>query len=436
MAISAISGLGRFKAAGRLLASGGPYAARLLSFDRKLGVRSLGSFEIFALACRDGLAELFRAEGVQYIYELNRAPLFRFIQAAHPELPGGRDLPIICHQELPSEDEADFCRAYDTGEVVLGQNAFFAPLRLGRLVRGVFRVVRPQAGYPGSDALILLEAVAVLTAKRLALSFDFGGRIIEGGFSGWQRCFRDQRLGLSLYSLNPEKLRQSAEELASLIDFFHLDVKDGVYVPGVSPGLKSLGPEVADVPPALQGLPAGYLLAYLKSLIPPGYPVEVHLMVKNPLDSIVPLANAGADLIGVHAGPGFLEKRRQLNSSLRLLRRSQVGSELYLDPDLVPRQCAASDLSFFSRFNRLVLMGVPPGEGGRQLLPEALSALSRLALGQKWPLGYRPYIGLDGGVAWDNVAKVRSAGADFVISGSGLLGAADLAAAAAHFRGD
>ena len=77
-------------------------------------------------------------------------------------------------------------------------------------------------------------------------------------------------------------------------------------------------------------------------------------------------------------------------------------------------------------------MGVNPGFSGQEFIPETTAKVGRL----KAFLGGRPIlIEVDGGVTAENAGPLRAAGADILVSGSHLYGAADYAAAVAGLRG-
>ena len=82
----------------------------------------------------------------------------------------------------------------------------------------------------------------------------------------------------------------------------------------------------------------------------------------------------------------------------------------------------------------VLLMSVNPGFGGQKFIPETLDKIKRLrAMADARGL-YDLDIEVDGGIYKDNVAEVAAAGANVLVSGTGVFGQPDMAAAVGELR--
>jgi ribulose-phosphate 3-epimerase len=81
----------------------------------------------------------------------------------------------------------------------------------------------------------------------------------------------------------------------------------------------------------------------------------------------------------------------------------------------------------------VLVMSVNPGFGGQAFIPSALEKITRLRrmIDER---GYQVEIEVDGGVKVDNIDLVVKAGANVIVSGSGVFGTKDYAATIAEMR--
>ena len=186
-------------------------------------------------------------------------------------------------------------------------------------------------------------------------------------------------------------------------DWLHLDVMDGHFVPNISFG-----------PPILRSLRP------LTSL-----PFDVHLMIA-PVDPYIP------DLLRRWRRPPDRAPRGRPASApdaaAHPLARQTAG--VVLNPATAPESVAwVLDL-----VDIILVMTVNPGFGGQEFLPSQLpkiAALRRMidASGRSIALS------VDGGVTPETAPRVIDAGADTLVAGTAVFGAADYAAAIAALRG-
>ncbi len=182
-------------------------------------------------------------------------------------------------------------------------------------------------------------------------------------------------------------------------DWIHLDIMDGRFVPEIS-----FGPAVVK---AIRAATAK--------------PLNVHLMMIEPERSLEAYARAGADHLLVQAEPG---------STVHLHRVLGRVRELGLRPGVVidPATPLAAIDYVLHLVDIVLVMTVNPGFGGQAFLPEMLPKIAALrALCDA--RGLAPHIEVDGGQDAGNVRRSVEAGADVIVAGTAIFGAADRAGA-------
>ena len=189
-----------------------------------------------------------------------------------------------------------------------------------------------------------------------------------------------------------------ADEVAAIAsaDYVHVDVMDGHFVPNLT-----IGPVVVEAVRRATRLP-----------------LDVHLMIEDAERWVPAYAKAGADLIGVH-----VEACPHLHRTLHQIRDLGKRPCVVLNPatPLDAIEWVLGDV------DQVLLMSVNPGFGGQAFIASALDKIRRLRrmIDER---GVAVDIEVDGGVKLDNIAAVAAAGANVVVSGSGIFGTADYAA--------
>ncbi len=170
--------------------------------------------------------------------------------------------------------------------------------------------------------------------------------------------------------------------------YIHIDVMDGTFVPNLSfgPGVVSALRPVTD-----------------KIL-------DVHLMVQDPVRYIDAFANAGADLITVHA-----EATVHLDRTIEAIRARGIMAGVALNP-ATPVHVLEYVLP---QVDMVLLMTVNPGFGGQKFIPYSLDKIYdlRRLMERK---GLQFDIEVDGGITVENLPPVLEAGANIIVAGSSV----------------
>jgi ribulose-phosphate 3-epimerase len=209
------------------------------------------------------------------------------------------------------------------------------------------------------------------------------------------------RIAPSILSADFGRLAEEVAAIASA-DYVHVDVMDGHFVPNLT-----IGPVVIEAVRRATKLP-----------------LDVHLMIEN-ADSWVPAyAKAGADLIAVHA-----EACLHLHRTLAHIRDHGKKACVVINPatPLEAIEWVLGDVDM------VLVMSVNPGFGGQKFIARSLEKITALRT-MLDARGLAVDIEVDGGVKIDNIADVVRAGANVIVSGSGIFGTKDYAATIAEMR--
>lgn len=169
-------------------------------------------------------------------------------------------------------------------------------------------------------------------------------------------------------------------------DWLHLDVMDGCFVPNITFG-------------------AGFI----KALRPLSDKVfDVHLMIQAPDDKIEWFAEAGADIITVHA-----EACRNLPHTLEHIRSLGCKAGVSLKPETPAKVLEA----LLDKIDVVLVMTVNPGFGGQKFMLPQLEKISEV----KQLIGHRNIVvEVDGGINPQTAVLAKEHGADVLVAGTAV----------------
>ena len=196
-------------------------------------------------------------------------------------------------------------------------------------------------------------------------------------------------LSPSILAADFSKLGEQIHELDEAgAQYVHIDVMDGMFVPSISFGM----PLMKSIRPCTDRI------------------FDVHLMIEEPVRYIDDFAEAGADLITVHA-----EACKHLDGTIEAIKEKGLLAGVAINP--------ATPLSavewVLPKVDMVLIMTVNPGFGGQKLIPYTLDKVRALrAMIEKADL--KTDIEVDGGINLENVTEAMDAGANIIVAGSAV----------------
>lgn len=195
---------------------------------------------------------------------------------------------------------------------------------------------------------------------------------------------------LSADFTNLERDVRMAEEGGA--DWLHVDVMDGHFVPNIT-----IGPVVVE---------------HLRKVTK--LPLDVHLMIENPDRYVQDFRHAGADIISIHQ-----EACIHLHRTLHFIRSTGAKAGVVLNPATSHEtlQYVLDDVDL------ILVMSVNPGFGGQEFIKSSVQKIQAIS---KMIGSRKIFIEVDGGVNDQTGQEVVRAGANVLVAGSYIFGAADM----------
>ncbi len=211
------------------------------------------------------------------------------------------------------------------------------------------------------------------------------------------------KIAPSILSADFSRLLEHVKEVESAgVDYLHVDVMDGHFVPNISFG--------APILKSLKGKTNLFM--------------DVHLMIENPDLYIGDFVDSGADLINVH-----VEATTHIHRTIQLIKSYGVKAAVTLNPGtpLVVLEEILPELDM------VLLMSVNPGFGGQSYIKATTDKIRRLKamIDEK---GLKCDIQVDGGINLTNVKEVIEAGANIFVAGSAIFNTENIAETVKAFR--
>lgn len=177
------------------------------------------------------------------------------------------------------------------------------------------------------------------------------------------------------------KMREAAELVAPHSSYLHMDVMDGHFVPNLTMGV--------DLVKALRGIA----------------PLDVHLMVTDPLNFIDDFHDAGAEIISVHV------EANNPREALEKINEKNIKSGIAFNPS-TPKD---KIIPFLDIADMILVMSVEPGYCGQSFHENAIERVKFFKT--KYP---EKIVEVDGGVSTANSAILTKNGADILVAGSAI----------------
>ncbi len=181
---------------------------------------------------------------------------------------------------------------------------------------------------------------------------------------------------------------QIAEAEAAGVDWLHVDVMDGHFVPNIT-----MGP---------------FIVEWCRKATK--LPLDVHLMIEEPDRYIEPFAKAGASGLTVH-----VEVCPDMHKTLKAIKDLGCRAGIVLNPetpvDELDPYLAEADL--------VLVMSVHPGYSGQEFMPEAIGRVAEVRK-KLDAIGSSAWLEVDGGISHDTLPKMKQAGATAFVAATAI----------------
>jgi ribulose-phosphate 3-epimerase len=204
------------------------------------------------------------------------------------------------------------------------------------------------------------------------------------------------KIAPSILSADFSRLKDEIQAVeAAGADWLHVDVMDGHFVPNIT-----IGPVVVE---SIRRVTA--------------IPLDVHLMITDPDKYAPEFIKAGANWVSIHP-----DTCTDPNKSLKKIRTLGARASIAVNPDVPLEQVEA----YFPDVDMILMMTVFPGFGGQAFIPGVLpkiEAVRKVVDRRK----LQALVEADGGIKTNNIDQLVRAGAEVIVSGSGIFKTPDYA---------
>ena len=193
----------------------------------------------------------------------------------------------------------------------------------------------------------------------------------------------------SILSANFMRLgEQIAEAEAAGVDWLHVDVMDGHFVPNIT-----MGP---------------FIVEWCRKATK--LPLDVHLMIEEPDRYIEPFAKAGASGLTVH-----VEVCPDMHKTLKAIRSLGCRAGIVLNPET---PVEALD-PYLAEADLVLVMSVHPGYSGQKFMPESIGRVAQVRK-KLDALNSSAWLEVDGGISHDTLPKMKEAGATAFVAATAI----------------
>lgn len=200
---------------------------------------------------------------------------------------------------------------------------------------------------------------------------------------------RTLKIAPSILSADFSRLKDEIQAVeAAGADWLHVDVMDGHFVPNIT-----IGPVVVE---------------WVRKVT--DIPLDVHLMITDPDHYAPEFIKAGANWVSIHS-----DTCKDPNATLRKIRALGAKTSVAVNPDVPLEKVERC----FPDIDMILMMTVFPGFGGQVFIADVLPKIEqvrKLIDERKLPI----LVEADGGIKADNIDRVFRAGAEVMVSGSGI----------------